>query len=280
MAPWIRRTVTLAATVLLLWLTVRAVGSQALLDAGAVLTPLAVFAALAAGLVVALSQALRWRVLAAAQGIRMPFRQAVRDCYASSFGNMVLPGGLGGDAARLVVYRNEGRRGWWSPLVAVGAERLSATTWVFATAAAVLTAAGSPPLLTLPALLAAAVFLAAAVVCMRGMRARRQLLVWSTSAVSVAALAGLFLVAMAALGGPVHAPVALIGLASMSLPIGVGGWGVREFSVGALAPTLGAEPDWAVTMATGYGLLATVSTLPGAVILAWTALCARADSSR
>lgn len=59
MAPWIRRTVTLAATVLLLWLTVRAVGSQALLDAGAVLTPLAVFAALAAGLVVALSQALR-----------------------------------------------------------------------------------------------------------------------------------------------------------------------------------------------------------------------------
>lgn len=272
--PWVRRAAMLAATVLLLWLTVRAVGAQALLDGAAVLTPLSVVAALAVGLVVALSQALRWRVLAAGQGIRMPFRQAVRDCYASAFGNMVLPGGLGGDAARLVVYRDQGRRRWWSPLLAVGAERLSGTAWLFTAATVVLTLAQAE----VPALVAgvaAVVFLAAAVACMRGVPLTRQVLVWAASAVSVAALLGLFLLGMAVLGGPVHAPVAVTGLASMSVPVGVGGWGVREFSVGALAPELGASAERAVTMAAGYGLLATVSTLPGAAVLLWTTVTRR-----
>lgn len=48
---------------------------------------------------------------------------------------MILPGGLGGDLARVAVYRHTGNYRWLSPLVAVGAERLSATALLFTTAA-------------------------------------------------------------------------------------------------------------------------------------------------
>ena len=261
----------LAVTLVLLWITARAVGTEALLAGGQVVSPLTIAAALAAGLVVAVTQAIRWKVLAAQQQIRLSLPRAVRDCYASALGNMILPGGLGGDAARLAVYRNRGRRRWWSPLVAVGAERLSATACLFVTTAVVLAAgtgpAEPPAVVIIVASGAAAVFLVAAVVCMRGVSARRQALVWAASAVSVAALAALFLLAMVQLDGPVSAPVATVGLASMSVPVGVGGWGVREFSVGALAPALGVASDQAVTAATGYGVLAVISTLPGAAVL-------------
>lgn len=267
----------IAATLVLLWLTARAVGVHALLAGGQVFSPVTVCAALLAGLLVAVTQAVRWKVLAAEQRIHLSFRRAWADCYASAFGNMVLPGGLGGDAARVAVYRHRGQRRWWSPLVAVGAERLSATTCLFLATALVLAASadqGEEALLTVAILVAvaAAVFLVAAVICLRGVPARSQVIVWGTSALGVGTLVVLFLLAMAQVGGPVRAPVATVGLASMSLPVGVGGWGVREFSVGALAPTMGVSADQAVTAATGYGLLAVVSTLPGAAVLAWGGL--------
>lgn len=263
----------IAVTAVLLWLTARAVGTQALLAGGQVFSPLSIAAALLAGLIVALTQAIRWQVLASQQQITLGFRRAWADCYASAFGNMLLPGGLGGDAARVAVYRNRGRRRWWSPLLAVGAERLSATACLFIATAIVLAASaetgGALWSVAVIAAVAATVFLATAIVCLRGVPARDQVIVWSSSALSVVTLIALFLLAMAQLGGPNHAPVATVGLASMSLPVGVGGWGVREFSVGALAPALGAPADQAVTAATGYGLLTVVSTLPGAAVLAW-----------
>lgn len=263
----------IAVTVVLLWLTTREVGTQALLAGGQALSPLTIAAALVAGLIVALTQAIRWKMLASQQRIPLSFRRAWGDCYASAFGNMLLPGGLGGDAARVAVYRNRGRRRWWSPLLAVGAERLSATACLF-TATAIVVAASAEPgealrSVAVIAAIAATVFLAAAIVCLRGVPARHQFIVWCTSALSVTTLIALFLLAMTQLGGPVHAPVATVGLASMSVPVGVGGWGVREFSVGALAPAMGVSADQAVTAATGYGILAVVSTLPGAAVLAW-----------
>lgn len=273
---WLRRTVLLALTLLLLGLTARAIGTQALLAGGQVFSPLTVLAALAVGLIVALTQAVRWKALAAEQQIHLSFRRAWGDCYASAFGNMVLPGGLGGDIARVALYRHRGRRRWWSPVLAVGAERLSATACLFIVTALVVGASAQQgeaqwPVAVVTAV-AAALFLAAAIVCLRGVPALRQVIVWSTSALSVLTLITLFLLAMAQLGGPVHASVATVGLASMSVPVGVGGWGVREFSVGALAPALGVPADQAVTAATGYGLLAIVSTLPGAAVLAWGVL--------
>ena len=61
--------------------------------------------------------------------------------------------------------------------------------------------------------------------------------------------------------------LAVVGLAAMSIPLGVGGWGVREVSVSILAGSLASSVEWAVTSSAGYGLLAAISTLPGAITL-------------
>lgn len=267
--PWMRVLAVIASVVLLL-ITARLIGAQALTAGFTALGPVSILAAVVLGLVATGAQALRWHLLAAAGGIRLGFGRALADCYASSFANMVLPGGLAGDAVRAAVYRDRGRRRWLSPLMAIGAERLSATTLLFAAAAVILALHTSPALIAAAA--AATVSLGcavAAVVCMRGMDTRRQLVVWATSALSVAALVALFLVAMRALGDGIEAIVAIIGLAAMSLPVGVGGWGARELSVGLLAGPLALHAESAISAATAYGLLATVSTLPGLAVLLW-----------
>lgn len=87
-----------------------------------------------------------------------------------------------------------------------------------------------------------------------------------------ACFAILFMVAAAVLAPSAPASVlpssAAVALAGMSLPVGVGGWGVREtaaawsFSLSDLTATDG------VRVSVGYGVLALASTAPGAVILA------------
>ncbi|MBU8578963.1 lysylphosphatidylglycerol synthase domain-containing protein [Brevibacterium luteolum] len=258
------------ASVVLLVITARLIGAQALSAGFTALGPVSVLAAAVLGFAATGAQALRWHLLAAAGGIRLGLGRALADCYASSFANMVLPGGLAGDAVRAAVYRDRGRRRWLSPLLAVGAERLSATTLLFAAAAVILSLHTSPALIAAAAAATVSFGCAiAAVVCMRGMGTRRQLVVWATSALSVAALVALFLVAMRALGSRIEPIVAIIGLAAMSLPVGVGGWGPRELSVGLLAGPLALHAESAVSAATAYGLLATASTLPGLAVLLW-----------
>lgn len=267
---WLRRVLMLAVTAVLLVLTARLVGTEALLAGWDVLTPTTIAAALGCGLLVTLAQALRWTLLAREKGIPMRYARAVADCWSSSLGNMVLPGGIAGDAARVAFYRGAGDRRWWSPAAALGAERLSSTTLLLSLSAVIL--AGISARLAVIAGAVAVLALAAALACMRGMAARTAVLVWGAAAVGVGALLGLYLIGMAVLGGPVAPSAAAVGLASMSVPLGVGGWGVREISVGVLAGELAVTAEWAVTAATAFGLLATTSTLPGAVALLPAAL--------
>ncbi|MDO5736524.1 MAG: lysylphosphatidylglycerol synthase domain-containing protein [Propionibacteriaceae bacterium] len=263
---WPRRAAMLAVSLLLLAAAAWLVGSQALLAGWEALTPATIAAALLLGLVATSAQSLRWRTLAGQRGMELGWRRALADCYASSFGNMVLPGGLGGDAARVALYRNRGDRRWSSPLLALGAERLSATTVLFATVAWALLPR-SVPLAAVAATVALAC-LAGSAWCMRGLGAGKGLAVWGSSVIGTASLIALYLAAMNALGGPVVPVTAVVGLASMSIPLGVGGWGVRELSAGVLAATMGVTSDHAVASATAYGLLATISCLPGMVVLA------------
>ncbi len=252
-------------SVLALSATAWVVGSQALLRGWAALTPLTVALALFLGLATTVAQSLRWYTLARHRGIDVTYTRALIDCYASSFGNMVLPGGLGGDAARVAVYRNGGDKRWTSPLLALGAERLTATTFLFTGAAWTLMTKSTP--LAVGAALVAFLCLLASAWCMRGLGLRRSLLVWGSSAAGVLSLIGLYLVAMAAIGGPLAPVLAVVGLASMSIPLGVGGWGVRELSVMVIAPTLAVAGDYAVSTSIAYGLLATISCLPGLAVL-------------
>lgn len=262
---WRRRVAIMTISLLLLVVAARLVGTQALLDGWAALTPVTVLAALLAGLAATSTQALRWRILAGQRGIALTYRRALADCYASSLGNMVLPGGLGGDAARVAVYRNRGDQRWTSPLVALGAERLSATTVLFTVAAVTLLPLSGP--WSAAGAAVAMVCLMAALWCMRGLGTTRAVIVWASSAVGVLSLVALYLAGMSALDGPVVPVLAVVGLASMSVPLGVGGWGVREVVVAVLAPTLAVTGDHAVATATAYGLLATVSCLPGVAVL-------------
>ncbi len=251
------------------------VGSQALLQGVTALTPLTMFLALFLGLVTTVAQAARWY---RHRGMDVGFRRALVDCYASSFGNMVLPGGLGGDAARVAVYRDGGNKRWISPLLAIGAERLSATTFLFAAAASILSSKSVP--LAVVAAGVAVLCLIASGLCMRGLGPGRSLLVWGSSAVGVVSLVALYLVAMTALDGPVEPALAVVGLASMSIPLGVGGWGVRELSVVVLAPVLAVGGEYAVATSTAYGLLAMISCLPGLGVLLFTWWRQGRDSSR
>ncbi len=257
-------------SLLLLAATVWLVGSQALLQGWDALTPMTVSTALLLGLATTLAQAVRWYTLARHRGIDVGLSRALGDCYASSFGNMVLPGGLGGDIARAAVYRDGGHRRWTSPLIALGAERLSATTLLFVTAAITLVQRSVP--LASAAGGVALVCLVAATWCMRGLGVARSLTVWASSAVGVGSLIALYFVAMASLHGRIVPSLAVVGLASMSIPLGVGGWGVRELSVVVLAPTLAVAGEYAVATSTAYGLLATVSCLPGLGVLLFTSL--------
>ena len=265
---WAKRALMLAITVALLALTVRVVGAQALVDGWQVLNVWTVLTALACGSIMTGAQALRWTLLLAHRGTAITWSRALADCYSSSLLNMVLPGGLGGDAARVAVYRHTGTKKWLSPLAAVGAERLSTTTLLFATAS--LTLIGVSGRLALTAAAVSVATLVVSVWGMRGMDWRHTLTIWLSSALGMAALFVLFLIAMAALGGPVVPVLAVVGLAAMSIPIGVGGWGVRELSVSLIAAGISVSMDTAVTASTGYGLLAVISTLPGLVTV-WAA---------
>ena len=262
---WLRRVGTLVVSLLLLATAARLVGSQSLLAGWAALRPETVAVALLLGLVATSAQALRWRILAQHRGIALSFRRALADCYASSLGNMVLPGGLGGDAARVAVYRNHGQQRWASPLLALGAERLSGTTVLF-TAAAVALLPRSVPLAA-GAGSVAILCCATSIWCMRGLGTKRSVVVWCSSVAGVASLLTLYLVAMAALEGPIVPVLAIAGLGAMSIPLGVGGWGVRELSVGVLASTLAVTEQYAVATSTAYGLLATISCFPGLAVL-------------
>lgn len=270
---WLRFMLMLAVTIGLLVLTAWAVGTRPLLAGWEVLSPWTILAALGCGLAATAAQAVRWRLVLQQRGTNLTWTSALSDCYSSSLLNFILPGGLGGDLARVVVYRDTGAHRWFSPLMAVGAERLSVTTLLFSVATLILAqSAGSLALVTG---IIAVVSLVICVYAMRGVSVKMSLTIWLTAAVSMVSLLALYVVVMLVLDGPIVLGLAVVGLVSMSIPIGVGGWGIREILAGGVAGTLATTPDWAVTTATGYGLLATISVLPGLVTLVWRVIARR-----
>lgn len=262
---WVRRVFVLATTLILLALVMRFVGAKALLAGGQVLTPFTVLAGLGLGLLATGAQAMRFALLLRQSGTHVTFRRALADCYSATLLNMTVPGGLGGDLARVAAYRNTGRRRWLSPLTVVGAERLSGTTVLFTAAALILIPAA--PHYAWIAVAIAVVTGVLTILGTRGMKAATTATVWLSAVVTMGSFFGLYLIAMLTLGGPVVPSLAIVGLAAMSIPLGVGGWGVREISVTLLAGSLTSTAEWAVTSSTGYGILAVISTLPGVLTL-------------
>jgi hypothetical protein len=178
----------------------------------------------------------------------------------------VLPGGIAGDALRAWRQRTDAPRGWVPSAVSVATERVAGLGLLLATAAAVLLVEGQP------AYAAAAMvgaFVAWLVIRrpMQRLTSRDRAAVWGWSAAALLALVALTVVVGRTLDVPgglgVLVTLGVIQLAGMSVPLSIGGWGPREAAGAVAASLVGVAPTAGIAMAAGYGLLTTVSVLPG-----------------
>jgi uncharacterized membrane protein YbhN (UPF0104 family) len=236
-----------------------------------VLEPGPIVVALLLGLATTVAQAMRWRTVATGYGTAsgLTRSRAVQECYRSALLNAVLPGGVLGDAVRAWRQRAPRRRGLRTSVQAVIGERVAGTALLL-TAVAVVTV---PLNLWVSAIVLAGAVVAGliAVPALRRLSWRGQLAVWGWSAVSLACLVVKFAVVAAALGTvPGRRDVitlALIVLAGMSVPLGIGGFGPREAVAAVVFAAVGLSADSGVATAAGYGVLAAVSALPGVLVM-------------
>ncbi|GAA1128711.1 lysylphosphatidylglycerol synthase transmembrane domain-containing protein [Arthrobacter flavus] len=235
---------------------------------GALTLP-SVTAALALGLIGTAAQAQRWRLVSSGFQMHLPRGGALAQCYEASFLNAVLPGGLAGDAIRTARQRSAHRSNWLSSIGSVLGERLAGTVIVLLAAAAALLTADW----RLAAVVAAGAVLVllAARPSLRRLPSRTLAAVWALSVLGWASFVALFAVS-AALTAPHLAVADVVGLAAiclagMSIPLSLGGWGPREGVTALAFMMFGYSGALGVEVSVGYGLLALVSVLPGAVLL-------------
>jgi len=287
--------VQLLGAVGILVLLVREVGAGPFLHGLRGLRPGSLLAAAAICAVTTVCSAWRWRVVAGALGVGLPLPAAVAAYYRSQFLNSVLPGGVLGDVHRGVRHgADAGDLG--RGVRAVVWERAAGQVVQAAVAVVVLLVLPSPVRTAVPLVLAASgiavalVLLAGRGAAQRGpARVRRALrlsaaevrtallhratwpAVLLSSVLVVGGYLGTFLVAASAAG--VSAPLgrvlppAFIVLLAASIPFNVAGWGPRE----GVAVWVFAASGWGAgtgaAVATAFGVLTAVATLPGAVVL-------------
>jgi uncharacterized membrane protein YbhN (UPF0104 family) len=281
--------------VLILGILVVRLGTGPFLDGVRSLGPGPLLAALAVGAAATLCSAWRWRVVAGALGGSLSLPAATAAYYRSQFLNTVLPGGVLGDVDRGVRHgldRGDLGRGVRS----VVWERMAGQVVQMVLAVAVLLSIPSPVHAAMP--LIATVGAAAVALGLlagrqltrhgsgrvsRGLRAaaaevRSALLgpttwppVLLASLLVVAGYMGTFLLAAGAVG--VHAstdqvlPLAMVVLLAAAIPFNVAGWGPREGVAAWVFAAAGLGAGTGAAVATAFGVLTVVTTLPGAAVL-------------
>jgi uncharacterized membrane protein YbhN (UPF0104 family) len=244
--------------------------------------------ALAVGAFTTVLSAWRWKLVARGLGLWLPFGSAVADYYQALLLNAVLPMGVLGDVHRAVSHgRQAGDVG--RSVRAVVLERGAGQVVTVGFGAAVLVtqpalvsrvAGAAAPGWTVGAVMfivvvaGAVVFRRPLAVLVRGLPPRE---VWQAALLlSVAVLAGhvaLFVVAARAAGSEASvvrlAPLLLISLLAMGLPLNVGGWGPREAVTAVAFGAAGLGAQQGLTCSVIYGVLATVACLPGAGVIAY-----------
>jgi uncharacterized membrane protein YbhN (UPF0104 family) len=231
--------------------------------------PIAV--ALLLGVVTTTAQALRWRTVAAGYGAAdgLTRSRAVAECYRSALLNAVLPGGVLGDAVRAWRQRAPRERGLRTSAQAVIGERVAGTVVLLLAVAVVLLPL--EPMMSGMALIGAVGAVGVAAPTLKRLNLRAQFAVWGWSALSLVSLVTKFGVAAIALGTVSGltdiVTLALIVLAGMSIPIGIGGFGPREAVAAVAFAAVGLSADAGVATAAAYGMLAAVSALPGVLVM-------------
>jgi uncharacterized membrane protein YbhN (UPF0104 family) len=230
--------------------------------------PVAMALALVAGSTVC--TAARWRWVARGFGVELGFREAVAAYYRSQFLNSTLPGGVLGDVHRGLAHRT---------LRSVATERVAGQSVQVAVSLLVVLVAwpSGAELSTTPLALAAVASVLVAAVLLGVLVARGILdvrvlpAVIGTSALATACHTTVFLVAARAVGVEAGTttivPIALAVLVVAAVPLNVAGWGPREGAAAWAFAAVGLGAATGATVATTYGVLALVATLPGAVLL-------------
>lgn len=238
-----------------------------------------------------IGSALRWRMTSRALGQPLALSRAVGEYYLATWVNQTLPGGMTGDAARVVRNRDSAASVVLERMagqLALGGVTLAGlAAWSLAGDVALPPAARSLSLGLVVLLAGASALLIAwprLVSRVAGGRARAALgrvgpavhrawwadRAWlSQGAASLGIVAmylGLFAVAGLALGAPLT-PLALLtvvplALLTMLLPVSVGGWGVREAAAAALWPLVGLSAETGVATSILYGLLSLAGAAP------------------
>lgn len=294
---WLRILGGAAILALLLW----RLGTTAFLDGIRVISGPSLALAFGIGVATTVFSAWRWCLVARGLGLRLSLRGAVADYYKALFLNAALPGGVLGDVDRAVKHgRDEGDVG--KSVRAVVLERTAGQIVLVGVGLAVLLTVPSPVLTQIErhgataAVIAAGAALAGALLLVafrrlrqggsrmaRGVRtglaeirvgllARRN---WpGITLASTVVLAGhlaTFLVAARAAGSGASmlklAPLMLLALLAMSLPVNIGGWGPREAVTAWAFGAAGLSATQGLTIAVVYGVFAFVAALPGALVM-------------
>ena len=296
--PWLRLLLGVAMLVVLVW----RLGSGAFLAGVRATTGPALLGALAIGWLTTVACAWRWCLVARTLGLRLPLGSAVADYYRALFVNSVLPGGVLGDVQRAVGHgRRAGNVG--RGVRAVVLERtagqlvlIALTVLVLLVRPSLVTAEahsiGPVPAVAVALLAVGLLTVGLALLTARTHRAarwRRRLRDWlvdiRAGLLSREALPGVLLASALVLAGHLAMfvlaartagvtaplgrllPLLILALLASGLPVNVGGWGPRESAAALLFAADGLGAEQGLTTAVVYGVLALVTSLPGAAVL-------------
>lgn len=237
------RAVRLLGGLIVLLLLAHQLGTTPFLDGLRAVRPGAVLTALLLTAAATYCCARRWSLVSARQGSPLPMRTAFAAYYRSQLINATVPGGVVGDIDRGV------RHGWRAVLWERGIGQVVQIALVGA--------------LLLPgwwrwwgvAALALAVSALGAVAAL--------------SALGTVGHLAIFLVAAAPTGLPLTTllPIGALALLGASIPVNVAGWGPREGVAAWAFTAFGSTAATGLSVAVTFGVLATLATLPGLLVL-------------
>lgn len=245
-----------------------------------------------------LLSAFRWRLTAAQLGITIGPRRALSEYYLSQIANQSLPGGVLGDAGRVI--RSSSQAGWVISAKAVFIERMAGQITLFTlflvslVVNLLLPVDFSIPQWLLIATLVVLIAIIGLVLSLIGfVRANssqmapkirnlaaeiyKSLLAenvrWPQLGLSlIAAVLNIFgfIFAAWAIGAEISISISFVVvpiiLLAMLVPVSIGGWGIREAMAASLFPLAGALQTEGLASSVGFGLLFLLTSLPGVMV--------------
>jgi len=240
----------------------------------------------------------RWHITARRLGQTLSLGRAISEYYLATMANLSLPGGVAGDAGRVV--RNRENHGWGTAAQAVILERLSGqialflvalsgwTIWMIVAQQRLPDGVGQLLMIigigVVSIVAVAVVFIHFAAERVTGFIvgfgpaihrtwiSERQ---WMIQGVLSLAVVGTYLSVFAVSALAVGEPLPVIAiftivpfvLLSMVVPVSIGGWGIREATAASIWPLLGLSAESGVAASVVYGLVSLFGALPGVLWL-------------